>query len=145
MEECQQLATNAGDAFTDTQLVQKGQLAMAKTGLFDEYYREWLKRQRNQRTWVHFKTFWTDSINEWNELNKLTAKGTNFGAHAATHETMNPNLETALDNLAMAATSDKMTIDKLTDSSKGLVSQLEHALMTIQWHTEDNQRLLRIV
>ena len=42
MEECQQLATDAGDAFTDMQLVQKGKLAMAKTGLFEEYYREWL-------------------------------------------------------------------------------------------------------
>ena len=37
MEECQQLATDAGDAFTDMQLVRKGQLAMAKRGLFEDF------------------------------------------------------------------------------------------------------------
>ena len=57
MEELQQSAFDAGDAFTDMQLVQKGQLAMSKTGLFEKYYREWLKQPQNQRTWVHFKTF----------------------------------------------------------------------------------------
>ena len=112
---------------------------MAKTGLFDDFYREWLKLPRNQRSWVHFKTYWTNAINEWDELNKLTDKSTNFGAHAATHENITSNLEIALDNLAMAATSDKMTIDKLTDTNKGLVNQLEQALSTIQKFTDDNQ------
>ena len=78
-------------------------------------------------------------------MNKLTAKSTNFGAHAATHENITSNLETAPDNLAMAAKSDKMTIDKLMDTNKGLVNQLEQALITIQKLTEDNQRLLHIV
>ena len=78
-------------------------------------------------------------------MNKLTSKGKNFGAHAATHENITSNLEIALDNLAMAATSDKMTIDKLTDTNKGLVNQLEQALITIQKLMDDNQQLLRIV
>ena len=145
MEECQQLATDAGDAFTDMQLVRKGQLAMAKSGLFEDYYREWLRKPRNQQTWVDFKTFWTNAINEWEELNKLTSKGTNFGANAATYEESTNNLELALDNLAMAAATDKSTIEKLTETNKKLTAQLESTIATIQRLTEDNQRLLRMI
>ena len=78
-------------------------------------------------------------------MNKITAKITNFGAHAATNENITSNLEIALDNLAMAATSDKMNINKLTETNKGLVNQLDQALITIQKLTDDNQCLLRIV
>ena len=145
MEECQQLATDAGDAFTDMQLVRKGQLAMAKTGLFDEYYKQWLRQQRNQRTWVNFKTFWTDAINEWDELNKLTAKGPTFGINAATQEDVQHNLEYAIDNLAMAAATDKSVIQKLTDTNNGLMTQLNTASETIKRLTEDNQKLLQMV
>ena len=120
-------------------------MVIVKSGLFKNYYREWLKKPSNQQTWVNFKTFWTDSINEWDELNKLTAKGTNFGAHAATHKEENNNLILALDNLAMAAATDKATNEKLPKANKRLTAQLEATITTIQRLTEDNQRLLRMV
>ena len=86
-----------------------------------------------------------NSINEWEELNKLTSKGTNFGANAATHEESNKDLEMALDNLAMAAETDKSIIERLTETNKRLTTQLEATIATIQRLTEENQRLLCIV
>ena len=78
-------------------------------------------------------------------MNKLTAKGANFGAHAAANEDVANNLELELDYLAMAAATDKSTIDKLTETNRGLMAQLDTTIATIQRLTEDNQQLLCMV
>ena len=57
IEQCQQLAADAGEAWTKSQLVRRGLTAMGRCGLFRDEYKEWLRRPRADRTWADFKAF----------------------------------------------------------------------------------------
>ena len=57
IEQCQQLASDAGIAWTDVQLVQWAQTAMRKCGLFRDEYKEWVLRPRAEQSWVDFKRY----------------------------------------------------------------------------------------
>ena len=147
LEQCQQLASDAGEAWTDAQLVRRGQTAMGKSGFFRDEYKEWLRRSRPNRTWHHFKNFWQQRFAEYQELNKLTASDSKFEANTA-YDTAGGNAEAinnAMDNLAVIMSSDKNAVDTLVANNAKLTEQVQSLTATIERLTIENANLIKVI
>ena len=62
IEECQQLAEDSGEGWSDFQLVGAGQTKMGRSGLYADAYLIWQRSTQAQKTWVALKTYWTDTF-----------------------------------------------------------------------------------
>jgi hypothetical protein len=86
--------------------------------------------------WPHFKTFFANEYNDLKEQQKLNNNQNNF--HGANNAI---DLTTAINSLAMAATSDRDVMTQLTETNKQLVrtnqqltDQLTRALAELAQH-----------
>jgi uncharacterized coiled-coil protein SlyX len=140
LEKCNQLATDAGTAYSDAQMVQIAIIAITATGLFTEGYLRWNRLPTAQKTWATFKTHFNREHVEWRNLSKMTARQAGFGANAATTGTggLPAELSEAFDNLAMAAATDKSTVDALTQQLAAMQAEVSRL-------NEDNRRLSKIM
>ena len=148
MEQCQQLATDAGEAWTDAQLVRRGQTAMGKSGLFRDEYKEWLRRDRQERSWVDFKKYWLQRYAEYEELNKLTTVESTLEAHAAFQDPQNQrenDLNAAMDNLVAIMSSDKGQVETLIATNADLTAQIKALTETNTRLTMENANLIGII
>jgi hypothetical protein len=82
IEQCQLLANDANEPFTDKQMVRMGQIAVGRTGFFNLEYKDWIKKAAANKTWPNFKTYWIDAYKMYDDMNKLTATESGFGANA---------------------------------------------------------------
>jgi hypothetical protein len=81
--------------------------------------REWRRKALADQTWTHFKAFFATEYNELKEQQKLNTNQNNFhNANSAI------DLTTAIDSLAMAATSDRDVMTQLTATNKQLVQTI---------------------
>ena len=64
IEECQQIAGDSGEGWSDFQLVQAEHTRMVQSGLYTDAYLIWQRRTQAQKTWVAFKMYWTDTFQE---------------------------------------------------------------------------------
>ena len=148
MEQCQQLATDAGEAWTDAQLVRRGQTAMGKSGLFRDEYKEWLRRDRQEKSWVDFKKYWLQRYAEYEELNKLTTVDSTLEAHAAFQDPQNQrenDLNAAMDNLVAIMSSDKGQVETLIATNADLTAQIKALTETNTRLTMENANLIGII
>jgi hypothetical protein len=116
IDNCVQFATDGQVPFTATQIVQPAYHAVSKSGLYNDACKEWWRRSIANRTWPQFKTFFANEYNDLKEQQKLNNNQNNF--HGANNAM---DLTTAIDSLAMAATSDRDVMTKLTLTNKQLV------------------------
>ena len=137
IEQCQQLAVDAGIAWSDSQLVQRGQTAMGKCGLFRDEYKEWLRRPSGDKTWIDFKRYWQERYAEYEHLARLTAADGRFEANMSetqhgtdTVETDDNKVDEALDNLAYMMSSDKAQMEALATTNATLVTQVKELTAT---------------
>ena len=79
--QCQQLTVDSGIAWSDSQLVQRGQTTMGKCGLFRDEYKEWLRRSSSDKTWIDFKRYWQERYAEYEHLARLTAAEEKYEAN----------------------------------------------------------------
>ena len=90
IEECQQIAGESGEGWSDFQLVRTVQTTMGQSGLYVDAYLIWQRRTQAQKTWVVFKTYSTDMSQKHEYINKLIEENTGFGANSEmeleTHE-----------------------------------------------------------
>jgi hypothetical protein len=116
INDCVQFATDGQVPFTATQIVQTAYHTVSKSGLYNNACKEWRRRPIANHTWPQFKTFFANEYNDLKEQQKLNNNQNNF--HGANNAI---DLTTAIDSLAMAATSDRDVMTQLTLTSKQLV------------------------
>jgi hypothetical protein len=136
IDDCVQFATDGQVPFTATQIVQTAYHAISKSGIYNDACKEWRRRPIANRTWPHFKAFFANEYNDLKEQQKLNSNQNNF--HGANNAI---DLTTAIDSLAMAATSDRDVMTQLTETNKQLVrtnqqltDQLTRALAELAQH-----------
>ena len=140
IEQCQQLASDAGIAWTDAQLVQRAQTVMGKCGLFRDEYKEWVRRPRAEKSWVDFKRYWQQRYAEYEHLSKLTAAESGFEANlihnngnetgGTTNNQLDRKIDDAMDNLAALMSSDKGQLETLTATNAALTAQVAELTAT---------------
>eukprot|EP00957_Ditylum_brightwellii_P123756 9434492-Ditylum_brightwellii.AAC.1 len=67
-------------------MVLQAQIHVAKTGLFDKEYLEWIKHVAGAKIWNDFKTFWMENFSDYDLLKKITTKEAGFGANTVEEE-----------------------------------------------------------
>jgi hypothetical protein len=120
IDDCVQFATDGKVPFTASQIVQTAYHAISKSGLYNDACKEWRRKPAANRTWVAFKPFFATEYNDLKEQQKLNNNQNNFqGANSAI------NLTTAIDSLAMAATTDRDVMAQLTQTNQQLVQSIQ--------------------
>jgi hypothetical protein len=115
VDECIQYAVDGQVAFSAEQILQTTYHAVSTSGYYTDACKEWRKKNAVDKTWVNFKAFFAAEYHDMKEQQKVNQSQNNFhGANAVT------NISTALDNLAMAATTDCDIVSQLTESNKQL-------------------------
>jgi hypothetical protein len=119
IDDCVQFATDGQVPFTPTQIVQTAYHAISKSGIYNDVCKEWRQKHVANRTWTNFKAFFATEYNELKEQQKLNNNQNSFhGTNSAI------NLTTAIDSLAMAATSDRNVMTQLILTNKQLVQTI---------------------
>ena len=83
IKEFQKLAKDSGEECSDIQLFQAGQTTMGQSSIYADAYLIWQLRNQAQTNWVAFKTYWADTVQEHEDINKLTEENAVFGANSA--------------------------------------------------------------
>jgi hypothetical protein len=136
IDDCIQYADDGHVPFTIHQILQTTYHAVSTSGYYNEACKEWRRRPPNQKTWALFKTFFAAEYHDLKEQQRLNVTQSNF--HSANQAVeLTADISTALDNLAMAATTDRDIVAQLTQANqaltaanRALTSQLQQALNT---------------
>ena len=121
-------------------------LCIAKTGVFNDYLKEWNRFPLLDRTWPKFRVHFSKAHREWRANLCLTAGQHVPRANAVDATSVqNHQVETvdALANLATAKAADRATVATLTDTIAQLSSELASAQAKLISSLLDNQRLLK--
>ena len=149
IEQCQLLANDANEPFSDKQLVRMGQIAVGRTGFFNLEYKDWIKKAAADKTWPNFKTFWMDAYKMYDDMNKLTATESGFGANSMEQQITNAGndiaLESAMDNLVAVMSSDRNAIDEIIATNAMLAEQNRVKDTTIARMAAENANLVLIM
>jgi hypothetical protein len=126
-------AADANTPWTPAQVLQTAYHAVSSTGSYIEPCKRWRGRNAADRTWPAFKTFFADEYHDLREQQRINT--TQAGFHNANSAVQTDGIETALDNLAMATTSDQGVVAQmaaantiLTATNKTLADQLKVAI-----------------
>ena len=138
-----QYAADGNVAFTPGQILQTSYHAVSASGLYNEACKEWRRKPELQKTWAAFKQFFAAEYHDLKEQDKVNNNQNNFhGANATIHNNIHSanaaiDITQALDNLALAAISDRDIVNQLTKANQQLTEtntklsiQLETALAT---------------
>jgi hypothetical protein len=134
LEDAQKKAKRAHMPIADAKLVMMASAAVLAVQHFPREVDDWEGLQASARTWSAWKTtFRLAHLKRQRQI--LATKGAEplGGAHAAIP--MTGQMEAALDNLALAATSDKATVQQLTAANLALTT-------TIATLTATNKKLV---
>ena len=125
IDDCVQYAADGRVAFTTDQILQTGYNAISTSGVYHDACKEWRRKQPADKTWLNFKRFFASEYHDLKEQQQENNSPANFhSANAAV------DITSALDNLALAATSDRDSVALLTSAVKTLTEQLKQALAT---------------
>jgi hypothetical protein len=132
IDDCVQYAADGQVAFTPDQILQTSYHAVSTSGHYNDACKEWRRKAAIDKTWHNFKRFFAAEYHDLKEQQKVNTSQSNFhGANAAYDISM------ALDNLALAATSDRDIVMQLTTSNQQLTTinqtltaELQKALAT---------------
>ena len=132
IDDCLQYATDGHVPYTAEQILQTVYYAVSKSGYYNDACKIWRKKPAIDKTWALFKTYFAEEYHDLKEQQKVNTSQTNFhGANSVL------DISGALDNLAMAATTDREIVAQLTssnkqlaDANKLLTDQLKSALET---------------
>ena len=105
---------------------------MGRSGLYADAYLVWQQRTQAQKTWVAFKTYWTDTFQEHEDINKLTAENAVFRANSAMEpESHDKTLDAAMENVVAIMSSEKPQVETLLATNAQLEKQLSEKDVTI--------------
>jgi hypothetical protein len=116
--ECVQFATDGQVTFTALQIVQTAYHVISKSGIYNNACKEWRRKPVANRKGVAFKPLFATEYNDLKQQQKLNTNQNNFhGANSAI------DLTTAIDSLAMAATTDREVMAQLTHSNQPTIGR----------------------
>jgi hypothetical protein len=108
IDDCIQYADDGQVAFTTDQILQTTYHAISTSGFYNDACKDWRKKPAVHKTWRNFKRFFAAEYWDLQEQQKVNVSQNNFhGANAAM------DLTTALDHLALAATTDGEILTQL--------------------------------
>jgi hypothetical protein len=117
IDDCVQFATDGQVPFTPHQIVQTASHAISKSGMYNDTCKEWQRKPIAERTRVAFKPFFATEYNDLKEQHKINSNQNNFhGANSAI------DLTTDIGSFAMAATTDREVMARLTHTNQQLVA-----------------------
>jgi hypothetical protein len=115
IDECVQYAVDGQVGFSAEQILQTAYHAVSTSGYYNDACKEWRKKAPVDKTWTNFKSFFAAEYHDLKEQQKVNTSHNNFhGANSVM------DLSTALDNLAMAATTDRDIVALLTKNNQQL-------------------------
>jgi hypothetical protein len=138
IDDCIQYADDGEVPFTPEQILQTTYHAVSTSGHYNDACKIWRKKPAADKTWPLFKTYFAEEYHDLKEQQKVNTSQTQFhGANSVL------DISTALDNLAMAATTDRDIVAQLTQSNKQLVEM--NAILTAQLKNamENNNLLIK--
>jgi hypothetical protein len=131
IDDCIQYADHGQVAFTTGQILQTTYHAISTSGFYNDACEEWRKKPPADKNWRNFKRFFATEYRDLQEQQKVIVSQNNFqGANSAIDFT------TALDHLALAATTDREVVHQLaqadqpTITNKNLTKQIQPLLKT---------------
>ena len=138
IDDCIQYADDGEVPFTPEQILQTTYHAVSTCGHYTDACKIWRKKQANAKTWPLFKTYFAEEYHDLKEQQKVNTSQTQFhGANAVV------DISTALDNLAMAATTDRDIVAQLTESNKQLVAMNTTLTAQLKSAMENNSMLIK--
>lgn len=140
VDDAVQYAADARTPFTPEQIQQTAYHAISSSGLYTEACKEWRKKPVATKTWVNFKTFFATEYHDLREQQRINAVQSGF--HSANQAVEQVNIMQALDNLAMAATSDRDIVAQLTTSNAALSAANKSLTEQLQVQTSTFAALL---
>ena len=135
INECFQFSKNGKPLYMASQVIYKAHHAVLASIIYFDAWKELRKNPLNKQTWIGFKNFF---VKENNYL-KLNQKLSSWqkGYHSADAVVPAGEIDSALDNLSMAATADQghvyqlmVSILHLTDTNKILWDQIKQLSKT---------------
>ena len=141
------LRRNWGNApFTSKHIVDIALLCLAKTGVFNDYLREWNQLPILKRNWYTIRVHFAKAHREW-RANLRLAAGQHFpranAVDSTSLRTHQADTIDALANLWTATAADRATVASLTDTIAQLLSELASAQAKFISSLLDKQRLLK--
>ena len=109
IDNCVQYADDSAVPFTAPQILQTAYSHISSSSLYHNACKTWRKMQPADKTWACFKLFFIDKYQEARKQNHIGNMANNNFQSANTVT----DLATALDNLAMATTSDQTVVEQL--------------------------------
>ena len=138
IDDCIQYADGGEVPFTPEQIVQTTYHAVSTSGHYTDTCKIWRKKAAAAKSWPLFKTYFAKEYNNLKEQQKVNTSQTQFhGANAIV------NISTALDNLAMAATTNREIVAQLTQSNKQLVEMNTALTAQLKSVMENNNLLIK--
>jgi hypothetical protein len=133
IDDCVQYAADGNVAFTADQILQTAYHAISKSGIYNDACKEWRKKPPIDKTWTAFKSFFATEYHDLKEQQRINVSSSNFhGANAAL------DISHALDNLALAATTDKDIVAQLTATNKDLSAHIKNLTTQLQIALDTN-------
>ena len=127
IETAQDIAMTAGAPYNDIQILNAAYNLAFNTNAFPNTCREWRRLPQVNKTWLNFKTMFTEAHKDYM---MLQSQG-NHRFHAANatevdhFQEENVNTAEALANLASATASDRSAIANLTSTNERLTAHIE--------------------
>ena len=110
------------------------------TGLYIEPSNMWQNKFLSEKKWSDFKNFFAEECHDLRKLKCINTSQVDFH-NSNTDITMQGNISEALDNLAMATTSEKNVLTQLTSTIKQLAETNKTLTDQIKTLTAKNVRL----
>jgi hypothetical protein len=138
VDECIQYAADGRVAFLAEQILQTTYHAVSTSGYYTDACKEWHKKAAVDKTWATFKSFFAAEYHDMKEQQKVNHSRNNFhGANAVT------DISTALDNLALTATTNCDIVSQLTKSNKQLTKTNKLLIKQLRTSIEANNVLIK--
>ena len=141
LDDCMQYAADADTPYTEKQILQTAYHALSASGLYTEACSKWRKRTASTKTWTAFKATFASEYHDLKEQQHFNAS--TLGYHTANVVMADPapqaQLTDALDQLALATTSDRAVLTQLTaanaeltKTNKKLVEQMAEVVTSLK-------------
>ena len=131
IEDCLQYASDANNPFTEEQVLQTTFFALQATGLYKDGLKEWRVKPKTEQTWEAFKSLFTREYHLLKEEERVTSGASGYKTMHNAEDVTN-EIASAIDNLAMATTTDRSILEQLVAASKELTEA--NARLTEQVH-----------
>eukprot|EP00957_Ditylum_brightwellii_P064068 4860156-Ditylum_brightwellii.AAC.1 len=138
IDKCMQFAEDAKTPYTDEQVLQCVEHAVAMTGMYEQAMEEWMEKPNLSKDYKEFKKFITKKHKYLKDCLRRTTKQQGYhSVNALTAGVNTEEIDEALDNLAMATAVEKSTIEDVQATNQQLLELMQKMMEKMDWMKED--------